>query len=204
MLKLLVVDDHAVARAGLTAVLRGIEGGVEVVEASTAAEALRIAHAQPELDAAFIDLSLPDGDGIRLLRALVDQSPQLPVIVVSASENPVDARRALAAGALGYVPKSAPARTIVSAFRFVLEGNTYVPPLLVGEHDAPAARLTARQREILELLCEGLSNKEICGKLDLSEKTVKAHLTAVFKALNVEGRAQATLAARALGLSPTD
>lgn len=199
MLKLLLVDDHPVARAGLAAVLRTMEGGADVVEAATADEGLQTARARADLDAAFIDLMLPDGDGISLLSALRQQSPQLPVVVMSASESPVDARRALAAGALGYLPKSAPAQTILSAFRLILEGNVYVPPLLLQEREAAATLLTQRQLQILKMLCEGLSNKDICRKLGLSEKTVKAHLTGVFKVLNVEGRVQAAMAARARG-----
>ena len=135
--------------------------------------------------------------------------PQLPVIILSSSEDPRDVRRALASGALGYIPKSAPPRTILAALQFVLAGNVYVPTLLVNE-TAPASAeasgrgapngagpsLTARQIDVLRLVCDGQSNKEIARTLGLSDKTVKAHVTAIFKSLNVVNRMQAAAAAR--------
>ena len=202
-MKLLVVDDHPVALAGLAAVLRGMEPDVVVVEATTGDDALRIAADGRELDAVFVDLFMPDMDGWSLLSALAAQCPSLPIVVVSASDNPKDARKALALGALGYLPKSSTAQTIVSAFRLILSGNVYVPPLLLHETDgaAPhASSLTHRQLEVLRLLCDGRSNKEICTALGLSERTVKAHLTSIFRALHVETRTQAALAARESGI----
>ncbi len=132
------------------------------------------------------------------------------MIVLSSSEDADDVRRALAAGALGYVPKSAPPRTLLSALQLVLAGDVYVPPLLLGTPPLSArgvsaaadgqARLTERQVDVLRLVCRGASNKEIARELALSDKTVKAHVTAIFRALGVVNRTQAATAAQASGL----
>lgn len=142
------------------------------------------------------------------IRALGERRPDVSVIVLSASEDPADVRRALGLGALGYVPKSANPTTLLSALRLVLSGNIYVPPLVLMPADAEtcggptssasvAPQLTERQLEILRQLSRGLSNKEIGLELDIAEKTVKAHVAAVFKALNVVSRTRAVGVARA-------
>jgi DNA-binding NarL/FixJ family response regulator len=123
--------------------------------------------------------------------------------VLASSEDVSDIRRALALGACGYVPKSAAASTLVSAIRLGLEGETYVPPLVLNAPPPAAARLvTPRQRDVLRLLEQGYSNKAIGSALGLSEKTVKAHLASLFKTLNVGNRTQAISAARSAGLLP--
>jgi len=151
-------------------------------------------------------------DGLRALAEFGRARPELPVIVISASEDARDAREALAKGALGYVPKSAGPHTLLSAIRLVLNGDLYVPPLIHAEpaavrlSDSRAAvspgrpALTDRQIDVLRRLCEGQSNKGIALELGLSEKTVKAHVTAIFRALNVVNRTQAAAVGRAAGL----
>lgn len=210
-MKLLVVDDHAIVRDGLVALLRQFEQGTEVLQASQTAEGLRLLEANPDLDAIFLDLNMPEQGGMEALPAFARRSPQLPVIVLSSSEDPNDVRLALKSGACGYVPKSASPKNILSALRLVLSGEIYVPPLMLdtspaiigdGRRVAPEAgdRLTERQTEVLRQLCRGLTNKEISRALDLSEKTTKSHITAIFKALGVVNRTQAATAARRAGI----
>jgi DNA-binding NarL/FixJ family response regulator len=215
-MKLLIVDDHPTMRAGLAALFGQFETGTTVLEARDGAEALALAQEHPDLDALFIDLMMPGMDGMTAVQEFARRHPQLPVIVLSSSEDAQDVRRALGYGALGYIPKSASPQTILSAFQLVMSGNVYVPPLLLqsvpsatGQAVAPrhddeaqrASRLTERQTAVLKLVCEGLSNKEICRRLDLSDSTVKAHVSAIFKALNVVNRTQAVRAAQAAGLA---
>jgi DNA-binding NarL/FixJ family response regulator len=204
-MKLLIVDDHAILREGLVALLRQFEQGVDVLQASDTAEGLRLVEAHPDLDAVFLDLNMPDQGGMEAIPVLAKRCPQLPVIVLSSSEDPSDVRRALKSGACGYVPKSASPRNILSALRLVLAGEIYVPPLLLdaaADHPPPEAgeRLTERQTEVLRQLCRGLTNKEISRALELSEKTTKSHITAIFKALGVVNRTQAASAARHAGI----
>jgi len=215
-MKLLIVDDHPTMRAGLAVLFAQLGTETEVLEACSGAEGLALAQEHPELDAVFVDLMMPGMDGMTAVQEFVRRHPQLPVIVLSSSEDAQDVRRALGYGALGYVPKSAGPQTILSAFRLVMSGNMYVPPLLLQSVPAAAGeakivqgsdnvsrptRLTERQISVLKLLCKGLSNKEICRQLDLSDSTVKAHVSAIFKALNVANRTQAVRAAQAAGIA---
>lgn len=210
-MKLLVVDDHAILREGLAALLQQFEQGAEVLQAANTAEGLRLAEANPDLDVVFLDLNMPDQSGMEIIPVFARRCPQLPVIVLSSSEDPGDVRLALKSGAFGYVPKSASPKNILSALRLVLSGEIYVPPLMLEltpvETEGPGRaasetgeRLTERQTEVLRQLCHGLSNKEISRALDLSEKTTKSHITAIFKALGVVNRTQAATAARRAGI----
>jgi two-component system nitrate/nitrite response regulator NarL len=210
-MKLLIIDDHPVVRDGLAALLRQLGPEVTVLLAEGAAQGLSIADAHPDLDVVLLDLSMPGGDGFAALNDFGRLQPQFPVVVLSSSEDPRDVRRALASGALGYIPKSAPPRTILAAVRFVLAGNIYLPTLLAQDtaakedqaanHDSKGrVTLTSRQIDVLRLLCEGRSNKEIGRALGVSQKTVKVHATAIFKALNVVNRTQAAAAADRAGL----
>ena len=210
-MKLLVVDDHAILREGLAALLQQFEHGADVLQASDTAEGLRLAEANPDLDVIFLDLNMPEHSGRDAIPLFAKRCPQLPLIVLSSSEDPNDVRLALKSGACGYVPKSASPQNILSALRLVLAGEIYVPPLMLdldrttADESIRAAlhvgeRLTERQTEVLRQLCRGLSNKEISRALDLSEKTTKSHITAIFKALGVVNRTQAASAARRVGI----
>jgi two-component system nitrate/nitrite response regulator NarL len=199
--KLLIVDDHPLFRDGLAALLRQASADTAVVQASSTEEALQLVDEQI-IDAVFMDLVMPGLCGEAAVREFARRHPDLPVIVLSSSENASDVRRVLNAGASGYIPKSATAQTVVSALQLVLSGNIYVPPLLVaastratdrGGHDGPRtlAQLTERQVDVLKYLRDGLSNKEISANLGIAEKTVKVHIAAIFKTLNVVNRTQA-------------
>ncbi len=199
--KLLIVDDHPLFRDGLAALLRQASADTSVVQASSTEDALNIADEQI-IDAVFMDLMMPGLSGEAAVREFARRHPDLPVIVLSSSESASDVRRMLTAGASGYIPKSATAQTVVSALQLVLTGNIYVPPLLVtataraadhDAHDVPRtmAQLTERQVDVLRFLKDGLSNKEIGANLGIAEKTVKVHIAAIFKTLNVVNRTQA-------------
>ena len=209
-MKLLIVDDHAIVREKLATLLRQASPGAEVLQASDGADGLRLATSHLDLDAVFLDLQMPGIDGLSAVPEFGKRRPDLPVIVLSSSEDPEDVRRALALGALGYVPKSALPQTLLAALRLVLAGDIYVPPLMLeagawagSASSAESARhsaLTDRQIEVLRLLSDGLSNKEIGRALGLSDKTVKTHVGAIFKTLAVVNRTQAASAARRAAL----
>jgi DNA-binding NarL/FixJ family response regulator len=199
--KLLIIDDHPLFRDGLATLLRQSAQDTTVVQAATTEEALRVVDEQI-IDAVFMDLMMPGLSGEAAIREFARRHPSLPVIVLSSSESPGDVRRVLNAGASGYIPKSATAQTVVSALQLVLSGNIYVPPLLVsaatranergtpGEHKS-LSQLTERQVDVLRYLRDGLTNKEISSHLGIAEKTVKVHIAAIFKTLNVVNRTQA-------------
>lgn len=207
-MKVLVIDDHPVIRAGLAALLAQLGPQTTVLQAGDAAHALAIAADQADLDIVLLDLVIPGSSGFAVIPELGRIRPELPILVLSSSEDTQDVRKAFAQGALGYVPKSAGQQTLLTAVRMVLNGDLYVPPLILTEPPArhaarllpDAAMLTDRQIEVLRLPGAGQSNGAIALALGLSEKTVKAHVTAIFRALNVVSRTQASTTAREAGL----
>ncbi|MEW5685446.1 MAG: response regulator transcription factor [Pseudomonadota bacterium] len=203
-MKVLVVDDHALVRQGLAALLAGQGVVSAVVHAGGVAEALSMIDAHTDLEAVLLDLRLAGEDGVEAVGHIALRRPDLPVLILSSSEDPADVRRALDAGALGYVPKSASPETLMSAVESVLAGDIFTPAFMAGAPPPPSggADLTPRQREMLIAVANGLSNKEIALKHDLSEKTVKVHVSAIFRALSVTNRTQAATAALAAGLIP--
>lgn len=210
-MKLLIVDDHIMVRQALAALLERDSVDTRVVHAADSAEAFQSLLAHQDLDAVFLDLNLPGVSGMAVLRELGRLRPALPVIVLSAVDDPAKVRQAFAAGALGYVPKAASASTLLAALRLVMSGEMFVPALALDpptpfrprraprQQHLSAGGLTLRQAEVLQRMAEGLSNKGIANRMSLSEKTVKAHVTAVFRALGVGGRREAVTAARAAG-----
>jgi DNA-binding NarL/FixJ family response regulator len=212
-MKLLIIDDHPVFREGLVAVLAQLAPDSEVLQSPDAREGLRIAGEVGDLDVILLDIVMPGMDGLAAITEFSRLRPEVPLIVLSSSESPASIREALRGGALGYIPKSTEPKAMVAAVKSVLDGNIYVPPSALRrgaggarEPRPPAletsALLTPRQLEVLGLICAGRSNKEIANALDLSGKTVKAHVTTIFKALNVINRTQAANVARRAGLAP--
>ena len=210
-----LADDHPIVRAALKAALAALGPNTRFVEASDAASVLALVDGEPDLDLVLMDLHMPGADGTATVRAVRARAPQLPVAVVSADEDPAAVADLLRLGVCGFIPKSDSANVIVSAVRLILAGGTYVPPRLVhggarGAADAGAANgsggggangderlgLTARQCDVLRLLGEGKSNKAIARELGITEGTVKVHLLAVFRALNVRNRTAAVVAAQ--------
>jgi DNA-binding NarL/FixJ family response regulator len=202
---ILVVDDHPLVREGLKHLLAGLDNETKVTEAAGADSALQALAGQADLDLVLLDLNLPGRDGLSLLADIGRQAPDLPVVMLSGEQDPALMRAALDAGAAGFIPKSSLSQVIIPALKLVLAGGVYVPPeMLPGRAvEAPnrdAPELTPRRREVLAQLVAGKSNKEIAQALQLSEPTVKGHVVAVFRALQVRTRTQAIAAATRLGL----
>lgn len=204
--KILIADDHALIREGICGQLRGLGGETAIVQARDWIEAIAAAAAHPDLGLALVDLRMPGKEGLTALAELLRANRGLPVLVLSASENVEDMRTAVHLGAMGYVSKSETAAVMLCAARLVLAGGMYVPPALanlgMNIHPVPdpAPALTERQLEVLRLIVEGKSNKEIARKLHLAHATVKVHLATIFRVLEVENRTQAAIAAERLGL----
>ena len=210
-MKILIVDDHPVLREGICALLQQDGTDIVILQASSASEALELINERADLDVIVLDLMLPGMGGLQALTEFKKLRSELPVIMLSSSEDPRDARNAFAQGAQGYVPKSSSQYILRSAIKLVLNGDLYVPKLLVEPSSKPTATtfapqgetsfsLTERQIEVLRLINDGRPNKTIAVELGLSEKTVKAHITAIFRALRVVNRTQAATAARKAGL----
>jgi two-component system nitrate/nitrite response regulator NarL len=206
-MKILLIDDHPIFRAGLQLLLQELEPSVEVLHAGTCAEGIAIACNRP-LNLVFLDLNLPDGHGLVCLRALKEARPSLPVVVVSGEEmNRGFIEKALELKAMGFVPKSENATMIEAALRAALAGGVFLPSSLLGRnstldstHDRvrnpPLASagmdfgVTKRQCDVLRLLVQGLPNKRIAAKLDISVPVVKKHVSDLLAHFQVVSRTQ--------------
>ncbi|QDX82557.1 DNA-binding response regulator [Denitratisoma sp. DHT3] len=201
MLKLLVVEDHALVREGLLQTLRDIEPNTVAIGAADADEALQVLEATSNLDMVLLDLMLPGLNGMAFLAVLRKRFPALPVVILSALDDAETVKRAIEHGASGFVPKASTSESMLDALRQVLAGGVYLPPRYRDGGEQPRRRsvaerygLTASQSRVLELLTQGKTNRQIGELLGLTEGTVKIHMSAIFKALNVNNRSQALLA----------
>lgn len=199
-----IADDHPLFRAALRAAVERAAPGAEIFEADSLAGALALLQAH-DIGLLLLDLKLADSEGFMGLSRVRAEHPTAPVAVVSASEDGATVARALALGAAGFVPKSASLEEMVDAFRALLAGDGWAPTLAddaagEAELNGRLASLTPSQLRILAGLREGRLNKQIAHDLGVSEATIKAHLTAVFRKLGVQNRTQAVLLARSLQL----
>ena len=212
-MKILVVDDHPLIREALRQVLKQLDQHIELLEAPSAGETLAAAAQHDDLDLILLDLTLPGSDGFELLRELREQYPAVPVVVLSASDQPETVMRALDEGAMGFIPKTSNNAALIGALRLVLSRGVYLPPQMLRQHAATHAScspappascrdigLTERQAQALALLVQGKPNRLICRELNLAEETVKIHITAILKALKAANRTQAVIAVSRLGL----
>jgi DNA-binding NarL/FixJ family response regulator len=211
-MKTLLADDHPLVREGVRQVLSQLEPPVEIIDAHDYPSLFAQTALHADLDLALVDLNMPGFVGMQGITQFRSRFPDIPLVVLSASESPHDIRSALEAGALGYIPKASPTGVMLAALQRVLAGDIYVPASLGdgGLHTvAPAdfealqhSGLTARQLEVARLLAQGCANKAIAGMLAMSEGTVKVHIAAIFRALNVTNRTEAVLAIQRLSHTP--
>ncbi len=203
---ILLVDDHALIRDALRAILAEVAVGSAVKEADSGRTAMDIIESATDEHLVVLDLGLPDSDGLQLLRRMRERRPQTIVVVLSSSTEPDVMTEALDAGAVGFIPKSAPRAVMASALGLILAGGTYIPPEVwpvrrLNTAPAPSERiptpaelgLTERQLHVLALLMQGRSNKEIARSLSIAEVTVKHHVTSLMRALKARNRTEAAL-----------
>ncbi|HTG47851.1 MAG TPA: response regulator transcription factor [Actinomycetota bacterium] len=215
-MRILIVDDHALVRRGMTYVVKEGFPDADVAEAGSSAEALEILRGGPDVDLALVDVRMPDFDGLELLRSIKAEWAEMPVIMLSTYENAPYVKRALADGAAGYLLKDATPEDLSQAINVARSGsgNVLSPRVIQNLFDDQESSnangngrrneysLTQREHDILVLLSEGRSNREIAQHLYLSEKTVKAHLAAIFRKLGVTNRTQAAMMAVQMGVGP--
>jgi DNA-binding NarL/FixJ family response regulator len=219
-MRILIVDDHALVRRGMSYVVKEGFPDADVVEAEGANAALDVMRSKAA-DLALVDVRMPDLDGLELLRAMKLEWPDVPVIMLSTYENAPYVKRALADGAAGYLLKDATPEDLGQAINVAISGggNVLSPRVIQNLFDDVESsgnangnghtksrrteyNLTQREHDILALLSEGRSNRSIAQNLYLSEKTVKAHLAAIFRKLGVTNRTQAAMMAVQLGVGP--
>jgi len=205
-MNILLVDDHALFREGLRALMLKISPEITIYEAASLEGAIDECRAT-QFRMALLDLGLSQTDGLETLDAFRAGVPGVPVVVLSGDEAPQRIRAAIDRGAVGYVPKSHTSDLMIAALRLVLSGGVYLPPLALDDDlelgqqatslTQSFARLSPRQREVAQLLLQGQSNKVIGRKLGVSEGTVKAHVSAIYQIIGAKNRVEAvTLAAK--------
>jgi DNA-binding NarL/FixJ family response regulator len=205
-MNLLLVDDHALFREGLRALLLNISPDITIYEAASVEGAVDECRST-QFRMVLLDLHLTNSDGLTTLDSFRQSVPNVPVIVLSGDQEPHRIRAAIDRGAVGYVPKSHTSDLMIAALRLVLSGGVYLPATLLEDHlglesthmasvDA-FSRLSPRQQQVTQLLLQGQSNKVIARKLELSEGTIKAHVSAIFQIIGARNRVEAvTLAAK--------
>ncbi len=208
-MKILVIDDHALVREGLRQVLKGLDENVEVLQAGTCAQAFALVESHADLDLALLDYHLPDMTGLQALDILGKQHPELPIVMLSGSANVQIMRQVVKSGAAGFINKSSVSDELLGAVRQVLNGDVYWPEVLqvdpsvtASDTAPPHAALTQKQELVLQGLLDGQSNREIGKSLNISEETIKSHVTAILRHFEVQNRTQAVVAAARLGYKP--
>ncbi len=195
-MKILVVDDHPLIVHALGQVLPHLDGDIEVLSAASRDETLAVLARRPDVSLILLDLTLPGAHGVDLVVELRRAFPRLPVVVLSATHDQATVASALAAGARGFVAKTTDPSSMLEAIRTVLSGGPHLTRDVVptrhrvGGAPIEVLGLTERQSEVMLLLARGMPNKMICRDLRLSEGTVKVHVSAILKALNVHSRSQ--------------
>jgi DNA-binding NarL/FixJ family response regulator len=207
----IVADDHPLFRSALKKALEESQGETRFLEANSFESLQELVDANREVDLVLLDLHMPGVSGFAGLVYLCKRYPSVPVVIISANEDPLVIRRALDHGASGFIPKSARMETITEAIAEILMGEVWAPQEALNssgrrnvselELAERMAQLTPQQFKVLMMMSQGLLNKQIAYDLDVSEATVKAHVTAIMNKLGVTNRTQAVLAASKLAVS---
>lgn len=205
-MRILLADDHVLVRDALKSYIERLADDAQVLVASSFPEAFTLAQRDTALDLVILDLRMPGMNGLEGLTRMRALHPNIPVVIISGLARPQDITDAMAAGAAGFFPKTLNGAALVSAVRLVLAGERFVPSTdhagADGEarsEDEATSNLTAREREVLDLLTKGMSNKEIARQLELQEVTIKLHVRGICRKLGAKNRTQAALRAVAIG-----
>ena len=210
----IVADDHPLFRTAIKEALQASQGDTMFLEASSFETLQELVDANQNVDLVLLDLHMPGVSGFAGLVFLCKRYPSIPVVIISANEDPLVIKRALDHGAAGFIPKSSDIKTITSAINDILMGEIWAPESiqanLPGNNVSELAmaermaRLTPQQFKVLMMVTQGLLNKQIAYDMGISEATVKAHVTAIMNKLGVSNRTQAVLAASKLDVSSPD
>ena len=199
-MKVLLIDDHSLFIDGMNLVLVKLDPNIQVFNANSYEDALPVMTENPDMDLVLLDLGLPGLSDIDALKAVRNELPVTPVVVLSSNDDGAKVQQMLNVGAQGYIPKSTNAEILIHSLKLVLSGGIYVPqeilPQLEQGIDRPVSvqvdtPLTPKQHEVLGKLIHGYSNKEIGNLLNMAESTVRVHIAAILKALNVSNRTRA-------------
>jgi DNA-binding NarL/FixJ family response regulator len=207
-MKILIADDHALFRDGLALRLEQIAPEAAILQASNYAQIFKIIKSDNNISAIVLDIEMQDMPWFDALQEIRRTLPDTALIVVSASEDSRTIRSVMSTGAKGYIPKRSDSKVFDNAFKLVFDGGTYVPPILINNppinnlstKSTGLKTLTNRQSQVLDLIAQGKSNKQIAYDMGVSESTVKLHINALLRSLHVSNRTQAVITAQKLGI----
>ncbi len=207
-MKILIADDHALFRDGLALRLEEIVPDAVILQASGYSQVFKILNTESQIDVLLLDVEMQDMPWLESLKQIHAMAPKMKIIVVSASEDSRTIRTILATGVKGYIPKRSEVKVFNNALRLIIEGGNYVPPNLLenapinalSSRNIGIKTLTTRQSQVLDLIAQGKSNKQIAYDMGVSESTVKLHINALLRSLHVSNRTQAVITAQKIGL----
>jgi DNA-binding NarL/FixJ family response regulator len=211
-MNVLLIDDHPLFREGLRSLLERMDTKARIVEAESCEAALAMGEGDgPDFDLILLDLALPGMNGLEGISQFRARFSTTPVVVISATFDATRVKQAIDRGAQGFIPKSTPPDVLMSALQLIFSGGVYVPASVMSDEEpsreaarSTAANLTSAQSRVLALLARGQSNKAIGNALDISDNTVRAHVSAILRALNVTNRTEAVAIAMQMGLLSND
>lgn len=209
-MKVLIADDHALFRDGLGMRLEQIAPDVVILQASSFTQAIKIIDEEKKVDLVILDLDMPDMPWEEGLAEIKKKAEDARFVVISASEDVRNIRKVLESGVCGYIPKRSDPKILNSALQLILDGGTYIPPAVLESSNNSASitstgkpkgkTLTNRQAQVLDLVAQGMSNKQIAYEMGVSEATVKLHINALLRSIGVTNRTQAVVTAQKMGL----
>lgn len=210
--RVIVADDHPLFRSAIQQALKQLYDGIEFIDANDFDSLEQLIESTPDVDLVLLDLHMPGMQGFSGLVYLCKRVPDLPVIMVSANEDPHIIQRSIEHGAAGFIPKSSSVEEILDAINTVLRGDVWLPPEVANSDVAGRTtseielaermkQLTPQQFRVLGMISQGMLNKQIAHELDVSEATIKVHVTAIMRKLGVTNRTQAVLAANQLAVA---
>ena len=207
-MKILIADDHALFRDGLALYLEKLAPDVVIAQAGSYSQMFKLLASDDKIDFVFFDFEMNDMSWQEALEILKQNSNKTAFVIISGAEDNRTIKTILSAGAKGYIPKRSDTKVLNNALRLILDGGTYVPPNLIeniasnplNSKNSGTKNLTYRQSQVLDLIAQGKSNKQIAFDMGVSESTVKLHINALLRSLHVSNRTQAVITAQKMGI----
>lgn len=209
-MKVLIADEQSLFRDGLTLRLKEINQNIDILQSSSLTEMLQILSSEPNTDILILDIDLAGFSAEETIKNIQNISPSAKIIAISSSEDAHNIKNILSLGAKGYIPKRSDSNILSGALKLILDGGTYIPPVMlktdsISKSTSPTLpplkkNLTNRQSQVLDLIAQGKSNKQIAYDMGVSEATVKLHINALLRSLKVNNRTQAVITAQKMGL----
>jgi len=209
-MKVLITDEQSLFRDGLSLRLRQINQDITVIQSSTIEEMKKILSSEPDIDFIILDISPTELNAGEIINKIKTSHPNTKIVVISSSEETRNIKKILSFGVKGYIPKRLDSNILSGALKLILDGGTYIPPELLENTNSSNSNtnasnilqksLTNRQSQVLDLIAQGKSNKQIAYDMGVSEATVKLHINALLRSLKVNNRTQAVITAQKMGL----